>query len=732
MSRIRPFANGAKVLLRLTLALSACAPLQAPRAQEQPSSPFSLPQLEVTAGPVAQPEQLNLTVPSAAGSRLDLTPLETPASVSVIPGDQIRDLGDETINQAESRAVGVTAVPFTGNGNNSLSSRGFYGPNAITQLYDGMQLFNAGGVVAFPFDPWMVDRIEVLSGSSSVLYGTGGIGGALNVVPLQPDPTRQSEKVQFSYGSLNTYHSAVDLTGPINQVVSYRFDASQYNSDGWTHPDGGSSSLALSGALRFDLSPQLVVTLRNDFGHLNPSDYEGTPVLDGHVIDALRDINYNVSDGVVYFDTDQTHLKEVWTPSANLSFTDDSYVITQYRRYYEGYMWTFNPTNDTVKRQDFRDIHADQTQIGDHGFATVKSQLFGLDNETLIGFDVNHSEYNRYDNQSGAGTSEGSSVVSAVDPAIGTFASTGATTAIHQYLLDLDQVGGFTEDRLRLTSQVSVLGGFRFDDYHTDLDAFQGGGQTPGIYTASYTGPGYHVGAIYNPTPKTALYARYSVASDPVTSLASDSITDIAFGLSPAKQYEVGAKGSFLDNRLEATTALYDIVERNLLTPSLQNASILETVGQQSSRGIEGSLSYKITDRFRLEANGTILHAQFDNYLASFNGGVIQLAGKLPQFVPESTANVTVHWSFLKDWDLRGWMQYVGRRYSDNTDLYPLPAYTVFGVGVRYNINANTNVDFRADNITNAIYAISTYAGNSTQLILGEPRSVTATLNAKF
>jgi iron complex outermembrane receptor protein len=300
MSRIFPSARGgAKPLFRLTLIVLTCAPVQALRAQEQSSAPVSLPEISVTAAPSAQPGSLNLTVPSTAGSRLNLTPLQTPASVSLIPGDQIRDQGDTTISEAESRAVGVTQVPFTGNGNNSLSARGFYGPNSITQLYDGMQLFNAGGVVAFPFDPWNVDRIEVLLGSSSTLYGTGGIGGAINVVPLQPDPTRQSEKFQSSYGSFGTVHAAADVTGPINQMVSYRFDVSQYKSDGWVQPDGGSSSLAISGVLRFELSPELVVTLRDDYGHFNPSDYEGTPILDGHVIDALRFINYNVSDGQV-------------------------------------------------------------------------------------------------------------------------------------------------------------------------------------------------------------------------------------------------------------------------------------------------------------------------------------------------------------------------------------------------------------------------------------------------
>jgi len=240
------------------------------------------------------------------------------------------------------------------------------------------------------------------------------------------------------------------------------------------------------------------------------------------------------------------------------------------------------------------------------------------------------------------------------------------------------------------------------------------------------------VGLVYNPIPTITLYGRYSVSTDPVTSLASDSVSSIAFGLSPARQIEVGAKGLFLDDRLQTTLALYDIVKKNLLTPSLANSSISETVGQQSSKGIELSASYKITDDIRVEANGTVLTAKFDTYNASLNGGTISLAGYRPQFVPTKAANVMAHWTFLPNWDLRGAVRFVGDRFADNTDLYRLPAYTVLDVGLRWDATQNLSLDLRVNNLTDKVYAISTYAGNGTQLILGEPRSVTGTVNLTF
>jgi iron complex outermembrane receptor protein len=188
---------------------------------------------------------------------------------------------------------------------------------------------------------------------------------------------------------------------------------------------------------------------------------------------------------------------------------------------------------------------------------------------------------------------------------------------------------------------------------------------------------------IYNPIKNVSLYTRYSVSTDPVTSLASDSASDILFGLSPAQQIEVGAKGTFLDNRLETTVALYDIVKKNVLTNSPSNPNLMEMVGEQSSKGIEGSVAYKITDTIRIAANGTILNAKFDNYTTTLNGVAVNLAGYRPNFVPDQTANLLATWDFLPEWQLRGALRYVGDRFTDNTDIDKMPAYTVVDLGVR-------------------------------------------------
>src|SRR5262249_4067880 len=151
--------------------------------------------------------------------------------------------------------------------------------------------------------PWNVDHIGVLYGPASVLYGSGAIGGAINVIAKRPEPARRRNELALEAGRFGTYHAAIDSTGPITERVSYRFDASQYLSRHWVER-GESNSTAISASLRFDATKNLRITMSNDFGNQNPSTYLGTPVLNNAPVDGLRYKNYNVADARLNFTDD--------------------------------------------------------------------------------------------------------------------------------------------------------------------------------------------------------------------------------------------------------------------------------------------------------------------------------------------------------------------------------------------------------------------------------------------
>ena len=671
---------------------------------------------------------LDLGTPSMAGSRLALTPLETPASVSVLNGDLLRNLSITSVADAQTLAPGIANNSSPGSGGIALSSRGFYGANSVAQLYDGVQLFNAGSVVAFPVDPWNVDRIEFLAGPATTLYGVGAIGGAFNVVTKKPNPTTFGLAGQASFGSFGEYHAAVDVTGPLTDKLAFRVNASGLTSQGWV-PRATSDSIAVSASLRWAPVSGLVVTLSDDYGDVHPSTYEGTPVVANAIQTQLRFQNYNIYDATIDFQQNIARLRAEWSPNSHVAFIDDAYLIDQWRNYNESYTYSYSPATNLVRRTNFRDIHAFQKQYGDHGYATLKLQPFGLENDTDVGFDVNRSVYDRYDNSTASGYT-GSSYVDPFTFLPGPFFQTGngAIGAKHQYLLTLDEYGFFAEDRLKLASFLSVTGGVRHDHYGNSRVDYV----TNTTYKGDYNSTGWNVGAVLSPTATTSIYAQYAKAEDPVTSLASVSAAQIAFGLSPARQIEVGAKASLWQGKVEATIAAYDIVKKNLLTPSLANPTVSEQVGRQSSHGLEASLALHPVPSLLLQANGTVLRARFDTYLASLSGKLVSLAGYRPQLVPTRTANVVALWSFLPAFQVRARLSYEGDRYTDNTNLYRLAPYTLVDIGLRWSLSRHVNLDVAVNNLTDAIYVAGVSAGASTPYILGEPRNVRGTVNFSF
>src|SRR5215470_1029970 len=182
-----------------------------------------------------------------AGSRLNLTALDTPASVTTLSGTDIRLRGDVSINSSVTRAVGVTSTLSVGGGGNTVAARGF-GGSSIAFMYDGVRNQAGLGNLGWPYDPWTIDRIEVLNGPSSVLFGIGGIGGSINIIPRRPS-RRAENTVRVAGASFGTYRLALDSTGPIagtNERVLYRVDVSRQASDGYIDR-GVSESTAFSG-----------------------------------------------------------------------------------------------------------------------------------------------------------------------------------------------------------------------------------------------------------------------------------------------------------------------------------------------------------------------------------------------------------------------------------------------------------------------------------------------------
>ena len=680
----------------------------------------------------AQRPQL-LTSEAATGSRLGLTVLETPATVNVVTGDDIRARGDIAIVDAVSRAPGITNDGNPGNGGLTFAVRGFNGQGSVLQLYDGLRLFPNNGTITFPSDPWNVERIEVLSGPSSVLFGQGALGGVVNVIPKSPNSEDFELEGQVGYGSQNSWNVAAGAGGPLGEMFAFRIDTSYRQSHGFVDR-GDNNNLAISGALEFTPTDSLTITLRNDFGNANPMRYFGTPLIDGELDTSIRRENYNIGDAVMRFRDNRTALTVDWDVSDTVSIANTAYYITSNRKWrnLETYDWVA-PAVGTgpglIARSDNFGIIHDANQFGSQGYVTFAQNFGGgVGNKLLIGYDLNQFKLN-YSHMFASVPQQDQVALTGFNP--GLFLDT--VGLLPRYRTRTTTWAIYAEDRLELSKQISIVAGIRHEENETGRFNFvyTGGvitGETPALNGGqdafkNLSSTTWRVGAVYQPNDNLSLYAQYATAVDPLGTLTTFATSAAQFQLTYADgyQYEAGVKGLFMDGRGSFTLAAYRLVKQNLFTQNVPGGAI-DQVGQRSSQGIEASIDLELPGGFGLSANGTVLDANFDDF-AGFND-------RTPPQVPEVAANAELRWSDSRRLSARANLRYVGRRFTDNANAFRVPSYTVVDLGASYALTQNVALDFRIYNLFGEDYAFSTYGDE--QWILGRPRSFDFAVRASF
>ncbi|HEX7873834.1 MAG TPA: TonB-dependent siderophore receptor [Sphingobium sp.] len=667
-------------------------------------------------------DPLRLNIRSQSASRLDLTPLETPASVETIDGDAIRLRGDLTIQDAAARATGI--VNTSGVFGYGLSARGFTGQNSVMTLYDGMRMYN--NTLTFPADPWMAQSVEILRGPASVLYGEGAIGGAVNVVRKQPGETLEVSG-RAGVASFGSYTVAGGSGGPLNDVVAFRVDGSYRRSDGWMDR-GRSSALALSASFRFQLSPDLHLTVSHDFSTQKPRTWFGVPLVGGVLEPSIRRNNYNVTDADLRFRDHWTQAKLEWTPSEAVSVASTFYALRANKYWRNAENVTYVPAAGgnpaQIRQSSFLELFHVQKQVGNRTTATMKHGLAGLKNQFVIGFDANRISYENISNSGNNATR----LINVYDPAPGLFIDQpGAASTKTRYINRINQYSVFAEDRLTFSDAFSLVGGLRYDrpeitkaDYVNAANNFTG---TPDAVT-------WRVGAVYNPIPTLSLYGQYATAADPVGALVSTSFAQRNALLSTGRQWEVGVKQVFWGGKGQWTFAAYDIIKKNLLVTNPADSNNPFQAGQQSSRGLEASLSLEPVKTLSFTLNGSVLRARYDDFREPVSGVLVSRAGNRPTNVAAVTANAFVSWELLKGVVVDGGAGYVGKRYQDAANTLVIPAYTLTDIGIRWQFIEKASVSARVRNVFDETYVRATYGAS--QWVLGDPRTVEATINVAF
>ncbi|MEE4182008.1 TonB-dependent siderophore receptor [Pseudomonas viridiflava] len=661
---------------------------------------------------------------TGAGSRLQLTALQTPASTSSLDGDEVRSRGDANVQQAVARSPGITAIGTPGDGGTALSARGFTGQGSVMQLYDGSRMYSAMGTVTMPVDTWAIDRIEVLRGPASVLYGEGATGAVINVIPKKPFEGEIQNHLRLGYGSYDSRQAAIDSGGSLSDQVSYRLNINQLNSNGWVDR-GDSASTFFSGALHWQASDTLSYTLAHDGGRQRPMNYFGVPMINGRYHEGLRDKNYNIQNDVQRYDDQWTRLTTDWQISDQVTSSNELYYLTSHRRWQNAENYNWDAATQQLSRSGYFSIKHNQEQVGDRQTFTFKHSLAGLESQSVLGMDVNRIRFKLTNNSPYDDVNPAGDPIDIENPASGRFQSASPYSEL--FKSTTRQLSVFGENRTLLTDQLSIITGVRRDYVNIERNALRDDSRTE----KDLIGNNWKVGLVYALTPNSSTYAQYSTSTDGVGSLVSLNPGQQQFDPATARQSEIGFKQALWDERLEWTLAAYHIVKKKLLTTDAGNPDLTQQVGQQSSNGLEASLKLQLPQDWTLTANAAFVRARYDQFDQSVAGVAVSRDGNTPVGVPKRTANLWLDKQLGSALQLGGGLRYVDSRYADIANTRELPAYTVADASLSWKALRNTTLGLQVRNLFDRQYAASQY-NEGQQWILGEPRSLYVTADLSF
>lgn len=532
---------------------------------------------------------------TTTGTKTDTPLRDIPQSIQVVPQEVLRDQQVTRLEDALRNVAGVNQAfnfgPLT-----FYSIRGF-DVTETNLLRDGLIDTLSGQVSELS----SIERVEVLKGPASVLFGLGNPGGSINLVSKRPlrDPFYA---VDATIGSYSFYRGAVDLSGPLNdsKTVLYRLNLAYRNSGSFVDFFNG-ESLNVSPVISIALGEQTNLTLEAEYIRTRDTIASGVPVIGSILPNPNGRVSRNLNLTEPSDSFEQTILRlgyrldhkfdENW--SLNNAFRFAFRDLFQRRTNSDG----LEPDNRTWRRSasesssENRNYAMTTNLIGRFSTGSIQHQL-------LLGFDLN-----RFDNFDPPIDEFEAASIDIFNPVYGQprGATLPSSFGIRQ---QTNSLGIYLQDQVALTDNLKILLGERFDFIDRKYEDLISNTESSG--TDSAFSP--RVGIVYQPIPAISLYASYTSSFTPPGGSYFFGV-DSSFKPERGNQYEVGVKAD-LNDRLSATLSLFDLTRTNVTTadPNRPNFSI--QVGEQNSQGVELNLAGEILPGWNIFAGYAYIDAR--------------------------------------------------------------------------------------------------------------------------
>ncbi|WP_031335093.1 TonB-dependent siderophore receptor [Rhodopseudomonas sp. B29] len=658
---------------------------------------------------------------SASGTKTDTKLIETPQAISVVSRDNLDARGVDTVAQALQYTAGVAVQ--TGGADpryDQAKIRGFE-TNGFSNFRDGLRDTANGSAYfsVFRNEPYGVQRIDVVKGPSSVMYGQSPPGGLIDLISKRPTDQAFGEIVGL-VGTADRLQGAFDVGGPVDKdkTLLYRLTGVLRDSDAQVakFSDKVKDDRAyIAPAVTWRPTNDTTLTILSDYQHDvfgNAFPVSVGTVRGGKIVDVkplplfLGEPSYNTFDQTQYRIGYQFEHR----------FSDDlivrsrarfGHVDLEYR--YVTFAGTPLDTQTVFPRISRRVLeNSDSFNIDNHVIAKVSTG--SLQHTLLLGTD--YQAFQLGGQQFGGSAPS----LSRINPVYGVPIAM-PTTLLQSYKQNLNQAGLYLQDQIKLQNWILTLGG-RYDAaQQTTLDRITGVPQ-PSDDTAFTK----RAGLTYVFDSGLAPYVSYSESFLPTAGIDFNSK---AFKPTKGKQYEGGIK--FQPNRdFLVTAAVFDLTQDNVLTADPLHLNYNIQTGQVNSRGLELEMLAKPLPGLNLLATYTLQNLKNTQ---SNNGDI----GKVPVLTPRDMASAFADYT-LQSGPLAGWgfgagVRYVGESYMDILNTLTNSAYTVFDAGLHYRQPKGINLALNVKNIANKDNALCTVTGGCQYIT---PRVITATASYRW
>lgn len=674
--------------------------------------------------------------------RGDVPLRELPQSVQVLSAETLTAVGVTRLDDALDFASGVSRQNNFGGFFDSFAIRGFAGDEqtASNYLLNG---FNASRGYGGIRDTSNVERIEIMKGPSSALFGRGEPGGAINIITKKPHLDSFAADVTAGYGSFDRFRGEADVNAPLADGVAARVTGAY---------DEGDSFRDVVRFRKYTITPSILVVPAPDTRLSYELEYvrqeapydRGVAEVNGTAKGLPRSrFLGEPGDGDIVVDTLghqlqlQHDFSQRWSVLVGASYRSSSLEgFSTEAENADGRQPYFSNTAVATtpilaRQRRFRDY--------DTRNLVVRSELSGrfdtgeFRHHVLLGADYDEydlaTRVDRFRPGTGANalTTAATQAQLAAANAINVFAPVyGNRPALAPLTSQRERqwsYGVYVQDQIDLTDALKLRLGGRFDhlEQQVNFRIPTAGGALPLTARQNKRRFSPQVGIAYEVAEPLTLYASYAKGFRANTGTGAPDAAGAATLFAPeyAESYEVGAKFAALGERLTGTLAVFEGRKSNVLTADPVNAGFSRALGKARSRGVEFDADLTLPENFHVSAAFSYLDAEVRAEAIDPNFGFALRVGDPLINIPKTSGSVLILKDFMfggRKLTLGGGVNYVGRRMGETGYRFPdgaffeLPAYTLVRLHAAIDVTDRIRVSGDVTNLFDEDYYPSSYS----------------------